>query len=476
MSVQKLLGGVLGVLSLLGAGAASAQTLALQPGFMPDPRVLSGMAGGPVQAQMVSGSCRGYLPVAAQHRVFVQGSMPFFRVWVSAGSDTTLLVRAPNGQVFCADDTWGTNPGVDIMGAMPGAYEVFVGSYSAGNIAPYTVGFSENRGSTPSAGGAVAMPPGVIVQPNPGLGYAQPVQPVQPVQPNGYPVQGYAVPVPTQMPYGGGYPLSTGFLPDPRMFGGLSGGPVSAQALSSQCRGYISAAPNQAITLTTPFNFLRLWVRSQGDTTLVVRAPTGQIYCADDTYGVNPGVDMTGLPPGTYQVFVGSYSPGSRFPYELGATEMPSSTPVSTMGGMGGYPQPPQNYGRRSQGYGAISLTSGFLPDPQMRPGMSGGPMSAMAMNSQCRGYIDSNPDHLLYLNSSFNFLRVYVSSSSDTTLMVRGPSGEVYCADDTYGTNPAVDLQGAMPGMYQVFVGSYSQGDSAPYTVGFTEMPNVHP
>ncbi|MEI8259073.1 MAG: hypothetical protein WCJ30_25675, partial [Deltaproteobacteria bacterium] len=414
------------------------------------------------------------------HRVFVQGPMPFFRVWVSAGSDTTLLVRAPNGQIFCADDTWSTNPGVDIMGAMPGAYEVFVGSYAAGNTAPYTVGFSENRASTPAAGGAMAMPPGVIVQPNPGLGYAVPPQPVQP---NGYPIQpGYAVPVPPpQLGYGGGYPLATGFMPDPRMFSGLSGGSVSAQAVSPQCRGYIGQAPNQAITLTTPFNFLRLWVRSQGDTTLVVRAPTGQIYCADDTYGINPGVDMTGLPPGTYQVFVGSYSPGARFPYELGATEMPSSTPQSSMGGMGNYqpqpqPQPQPGYGQANPGYGAIALTSGFLPDPQMRPGMSGGPISAMSMNSQCRGYVDSNPDHMLYLNSPFNFLRIYVSSSSDTTLMVRGPSGEVYCADDTYGTNPAVDLQGAMPGMYQVFVGSYSQGNSSPYTVGFTEMPNVHP
>ncbi len=467
MTVRKLLGGLLGALSLLGAGSANAQTIALQPGFMPDPRVMQGMAGGPVQAQMVNGSCRGYVPVAAQHRVFVQGSLPFFRVWVSSSSDTTLLVRAPNGQIFCADDTWSTNPGVDIMGAMPGAYEVFVGSYAAGNTAPYTIGFSENRASTPTGGGAIAVPP-VVVPPNPGLGYAQPIQP------NGYVQPGYAVP--PQIGYGGGYPLSTGFLPDPRMFSGLSGGPVSAQGISGQCRGYIGQVPNQTITLTTPFNFLRLWVRSQGDTTLVVRAPTGQIYCADDTYGVNPGVDMTGLPPGTYQVFVGSYSPGSRFPYELGATEMPSSTPVSTMGGMGGYPQQQGGYGNQGGGYGAISLTSGFLPDPQMRPGMSGGPMSAMAMNSQCRGYIDSNPDHMLYLNSPFNFLRVYVSSSSDTTLMVRGPSGEVYCADDTYGTNPAVDLQGAMPGMYQVFVGSYSQGNSAPYTVGFTEMPNVHP
>jgi hypothetical protein len=266
------------------------------------------------------------------------------------------------------------------------------------------------------------------------------------------------------------------------MFSGISGGPVSAQGMNPQCRGFVNPVPNQTLMLTTPFNFLRLWVRSQGDTTLIVRAPNGQLFCADDTYGVNPGVDLQGAMPGNYQIFVGSYSQGARFPYELAATEMPSSSPNIAMGGMGQYQQggygQGYGYGRRNQGmpYGAISLTSGFLPDPQMRQGMSGGPMDAMSMNSSCRGYIDSNPDHVLYLNSPFNFLRIYASSQADTTLVVRGPNGEMYCNDDTFGFNPSVDLQGAQPGVYQVFVGSYSQGDSQPYNIGFTEMPNVHP
>src|SRR5205814_1954746 len=147
---------------------------------------------------------------------------------------------------------------------------------------------------------------------------------------------------------------------------------------------------------------LRLWVRSQGDTTLMVRAPNGQIFCADDTYGINPGVDLQGAMPGNYQIFVGSYAQGARFPFELAATEMPSSSPNIAMGGMGQYGQGQYGQGQYGQGqygqggygdgngygrhrgpmpYGAISLASGFLPDPQMRQGMSGGPMDAMSMN-----------------------------------------------------------------------------------------------
>ena len=502
MTVRKLLGGLVGAAALLGAGQASAQqVVALAGGFAPDPRVLSGVSGGPVQASVVNPQCRGYVPMAAQHRLVLQTPLPFLRVWVNSQSDTTLLVRAPNGQIFCADDTWGTNPGVDINGAMPGAYEVFIGSYGPGSPAGYQVGFSESRASTPTAavgfgapptgGLAVAVPPTPMYPQQPG--YAAPAvppayppqqpayppqQPVYPQQPGYPPQQGYVQPGYPQPGYGApGFPLATGFMPDPHMFAGISGGPVAAQQMNPECRGYINTVPNQTLTLTTPFNFLRLWVRSQGDTTLVVRAPNGQTYCADDTYGLNPGVDLTGAGPGNYQIFVGSYAPGTRTPYELAATEMPASSPNIAMGGMGQYGQggygPPPN---RGMPYGAVSLTSGFLPDPQMRSGMSGGPMDAMSMNSSCRGYIDQRPDHVVYLNSPFNFLRIYVASQADTTLVVRGPNGEMYCNDDTYGLNPGVDITGAAPGMYQVFVGSYSQGDSQPYSIGFTENPGVHP
>jgi hypothetical protein len=271
-----------------------------------------------------------------------------------------------------------------------------------------------------------------------------------------------------------GYPLSTGFLPDPRMFSGISGGMISAQAMNGACRGYINTVPNHTLQLTTPFNFLRVWVRSQGDTTLLVRAPTGQVFCADDTWGVNPGVDLNGLPPGQYQIFVGSYSAGARNPYELAVTEMPSSTPQTGAMPMVGpvvAPMPPV-----VNNYGAVSLMPGFVPDPQMRTGVSGGPLSAMSMNSSCRGYIGTQPDHVMYLSAPFNYLRVYVSSGSDTTMMIRGPNGEVWCADDTFGLNPAIDLTSASPGPYQIFVGSYSPGNNAPYSIGFTENPGIHP
>jgi hypothetical protein len=115
------------------------------------------------------------------------------------------------------------------------------------------------------------------------------------------------------------------------------------------------------------------------------------------------------------------------------------------------------------------------MPDPQLYSGVMGGPVNASTWSRQCRGSIPAQPNHTVYLASPFQFLRIYASSPTDATLVVRGPRGELYCADDTFGTNPGLDLGNAAPGVYQVFVGSYN-GTPANYTLGFTENPGVRP
>ena len=115
---------------------------------------------------------------------------------------------------MCADDTYGNNPGVDLNGAMPGVYEVFVGSYSQGQNAPYTVGLTELRNVAPGGGAAIAVPP-------------TPPAIAVPVAP---PVYG-----------GGAAVLAPGFMPDPRIMAGVSGGPMSAMAMNPTCRGYVGA-------------------------------------------------------------------------------------------------------------------------------------------------------------------------------------------------------------------------------------------
>jgi hypothetical protein len=65
------------------------------------------------------------------------------------------------------------------------------------------------------------------------------------------------------------------------------------------------------------------------------------------------------------------------------------------------------------------------------------------------------------------------VSSTEDTTLVVRGPDGAYRCSDDDEGFNPIV--AGNMPaGAYTVWVGTYRANTNAAYTIGFTELAST--
>lgn len=105
-----------------------------------------------------------------------------------------------------------------------------------------------------------------------------------------------------------------------------------------------------------------------------------------------------------------------------------------------------------AQDYGSFSLTPGFLPDPQIGTGMSGGVRST----SDC-GYVDSAdaPDHVLTVNEGFSYLRAYVEAPGDVTLLVEGPDGR-YCSDDVNGLMP--EISGSWPaGTYRIWIGDFA-------------------
>ncbi len=122
------------------AGAASLAT-----GFLPDPHVLSGAAGGPVAAAPLGstafGPCAGFVPEQPSHILDLTSSFAFLRVDVSSAADTTLAIYGPSGWL-CNDDTLGVNP--RIAGAWaPGRYRIWVGTYAPSSPQPYSISFSE---------------------------------------------------------------------------------------------------------------------------------------------------------------------------------------------------------------------------------------------------------------------------------------------------------------------------------------------
>ena len=119
--------------------------LSLESGFTPDPRVISLQAGGERAAQNLSSSCSGFVTNSPDVRLhYDAGSLPLI-ISVDSGSDTTLIVNAPDGSYYCDDDGGvnGLNPAVRFNRPMSGRYEIWVGTYSSGSTQPARLYISE---------------------------------------------------------------------------------------------------------------------------------------------------------------------------------------------------------------------------------------------------------------------------------------------------------------------------------------------
>jgi hypothetical protein len=336
----------------------------------------------------------------------------------------------------------------------------------------------------PPPGTGVAAPvPGVPGQPM----VAPPGQPVAVPPVPGQPVAPVAIPVPGVAPSGGDsnfgtIALAPGFLPDPHMAAGVSGGNIDASTLSPACRGHISSRPDHLFVAGGTFNLVRFVINAgTNDTTLVIRKPDGTYLCDDDGAGsgTNPAVQAM-LVPGTYQIYIGSYMGGQNFPYNLAVTENPAFSvaqiPAPTGAVPGAVPGVVPGVAAPTGGAPTMATVApGFMPDPQVLSGTAGGTMQASQMSPNCRGWVTPTPNHILTTAGNFAGLRLVGSAAQDTTLVVRTPAGTFLCDDDGGGNfNPVI--QGPAPaGTYQIWVGSYAAGQAIPYRIAVTERPQLN-
>ena len=118
--------------------------------------------------------------------------------------------------------------------------------------------------------------------------------------------------------------------------------------------------------------------------------------------------------------------------------------------------------------YENFEITPGFTPDPLVGTGISGGPDDV----GEC-GFIDTydSPDHILYVDESFDFLRVSVESRGDVALFMQDvETGETLCIDDSNGTL-LPEFAGEWPvGTYFLWVGDFD-GAGYPYELSISEF-----
>ncbi len=115
--------------------------------------------------------------------------------------------------------------------------------------------------------------------------------------------------------------------------------------------------------------------------------------------------------------------------------------------------------------FGEVSLDAGFSPDPYVVEVIPGGSLEVENLGAACTGFIEgAQPDFDLYYGAGDFPLGIFVQADVDTTLVISAPDGSWYCNDDAAylsEANPGVLFDTPQSGLYDIWVGTYSDIDS---------------
>ncbi|WP_136253972.1 hypothetical protein [Onishia niordana] len=123
------------------------ETIELKSGFEPDPHQITLSAGGSTAASEAGPNCSGYVNGDQPDLdINFEASQYPLTIYVESAADTTLVVYDANGNWHCNDDystASGTNPALQWRSPTAGNYNVWVGSYTPGEMPQAVVKISE---------------------------------------------------------------------------------------------------------------------------------------------------------------------------------------------------------------------------------------------------------------------------------------------------------------------------------------------
>ena len=405
-------------------------TLSLRAGFGDDPRRIPVLAGGDLNGGRGTGDmCWGQISEAPDVWLNYSANDQFdLYLSMESESDTTLIVKGPDGAWHCDDDSAEElNPGIRLSEPAAGRYAIWAGRFSEGAPVEATLFVSE-------------------------LGFRGQID------------------VPAVLDFSlpsnyGSVALAAGFIPDPYNVSLQAGGDVDAfEAVGQDCRGYATTAPDFNLTYDAGSLDLYISASSEGDTTLIINAPDGSWRCDDDSAGYpNPGVRFEEPISGRYDIWVATYG-------ETGPQD--AVLHISELAFGDEYQSDETLDFTLDANFGSIALEGGFSPDPHVVELVAGGPLAAeSAADSMCRGYVTAAPDYELTFSPGELDLFISAMSDADTTLIVNDPSGNWVCNDDHNGFNPGLRFEQPQAGVYDIWVGTYREGDGAEARLEISEL-----
>lgn len=246
--------------------------------------------------------CSGYINADAPDLVLtLDRASAGFSLYATSDVDLVMAVRSPTGEWLCNDDTMGTDPAVTFDAGDVGEYLIYVGAFSEGAVGRFDLfvrmGDPDWTLITSTADDSVARDSGFSVE----LGLDQP------------PSHGTVT-----FPQNGDAQISMQIASGGNDYFGLGFGCVGRGATSQ---------PDLVVEVTEAAEMLTIFAVADGDATMVVVDPSGELHCNDDFEGAHPAVNLSTPELGAYQVFVGTYG-GEASAVILGVT---SGTPDWTL-------------------------------------------------------------------------------------------------------------------------------------------------
>ncbi|MEQ8674900.1 MAG: hypothetical protein RLP44_28365 [Aggregatilineales bacterium] len=145
-------------------------TVPMTNGFSPDPWIVTVLAGGPVNManEAAEGCFGGVAAVPDVNIEWLEESTGAVRVFFMSLADTTIIIRDPEGNFLCNDDSGisGANPldpAVLINAPMVGTYNIWIGTYLQDELAAGYLMITEFADTYP--GQIISNMMGTIIEP-----------------------------------------------------------------------------------------------------------------------------------------------------------------------------------------------------------------------------------------------------------------------------------------------------------------------
>ena len=269
-----------------------------------DPALLSALGGSfdgrTVDVSRLKEGCVGYMPTKPDAVINweAQENVDKLRFFFLSMGDPSMVIVTPSGKALCSDDLnpLVRDPYIEVENPEAGKYLAFLGTYDQNvNYPGFLVVTTKDL--NPATMDIAKMFP-------------------RQVDPRGVPEQLALTVLKTEgddVAKLKAVPLANADLPSQQeVTGGGEIGAFNLQQPNQACTGFVSALPSFRFEWTGDTNPIAMFVESDVDTTLVVRAPDGTFICGDDVQGdqnVNPYVTLEPQ-AGVYNVWVGGFAPG----------------------------------------------------------------------------------------------------------------------------------------------------------------------